>query len=107
MAESSPPNGINGGTSLKVIDWVVRFTIPLLVAILIGAGAVIWDLHTRMTSIESNRYTDIDAAKDHANLQARLAAAYPPSWLLDNIEDLEDDLRELTLEVRKLSTDSP
>lgn len=80
----------------RIWSWIIKGGIPVLLATvvtLIGFGA---SLNTRVTVIESNRFTAGDAAK----LREKILQELPPSWLREDLAEIKERLKRLEERVK-------
>jgi hypothetical protein len=85
--------------------WEAISRLAVAAALLISSGLLAWQWNQEdrinansgeIRVIQSNRFTNADAAKDAANLERRLRDELPPEWL----EKIVDELKAGQLEMR-------
>ena len=75
----------------RVWGWILKSSVPVLLAAIVSVGAWGTNLNGRMRVIETNGFTDAEAAKLRSDLMKDL----PPEWLREDIKEIKDRLRRL------------
>lgn len=78
----------------KVWDVLLKISIPVVLA----SGGMVVGLHVRVSTIEGNRFTNRDAQE----MERRIMAMFPPSWLVQDIRDIKTSLGKIDDRLRVL-----
>jgi hypothetical protein len=81
----------NGTKKDRVWDMLTKATVPIT---MIVATALI-SHEVRLSRIEENRFTDLDGAHLHQKLLEDFGKTYPPKWLLEDVKEIKDKLRDI------------
>ena len=81
---------------VRVWDILFKVSVPLVLLL----GSVLVTHEVRLSSIESNRFTNRDAQE----LERRILAGVPPAWLREDIREIKEGLDRLLVRLRALET---
>lgn len=84
----------------RLVDISLKFTVPLLCACFGFVSKSLIDHETRLTVIESNRFTP----KDASVLEQTLRKELPPQWFLERVDAMGVDLKNIQKDVNELKT---
>jgi len=73
--------------AIRIWDWVIKASIPIVIA----AVGMILQHEIRIAHIETTRFSE----KDGASLERRVMEALPPRWLIQLIDELKLNQKEL------------
>lgn len=107
-------------TAIQIVKWGAAILgMAVVGAVGFGSGKL-WDHEVRLSRIEGNRYSSADAVKDNRLIMDALTALrnsitndleehrtwvetnYPPTWLVDDIDELKADVRTLSSSVQSI-----
>ena len=71
--------------------------IPLAIW-MVGLEVRVSNMDLRLSTIEKNRFTD----KDAADMERRIMAALPPSWLREDLKEIKTLLRDYEARLRAI-----
>ena len=80
--------------------WEIALKALVPISILIGSVLIAHEV--RISKIESNRFTDKDAAVHEAAMKEYVLQYSTPSWLRDDITEIKDTLKAVQSRLREL-----
>lgn len=82
---------VENNTSARVWDMLLKAMVPLSVVI---GGALIGH-EVRLSRIEDTRFTKENGLQLERSFRQWVEQRFPPEWLLSDIADIKEELREL------------
>ena len=87
---------LNGTDAAKMLDWLVRIMVVVLVPLLMWISGTMIAMDKRITVIEANRFTSADGARVWEELYKRPTFdQVPPVWFQEFVERLDERLTAL------------